>query len=123
MQHEKGPISLRPVQRRLAFLTLLLFGASILVCTWGLSALPSIQLRLAPGLDPANDIFSGSTYANLPVPLWCLTGLFHTYFVLGIIALALFIYCFVVAPPKTGQKGAWQEVRRTKGKNARDKEV
>jgi hypothetical protein len=90
--------------KKLAFAALLFFGASILLSTWVLSALPSIQLRLVPtnetGSSPLNDIYDVSIFSFVHVRLGRLAGLQHTYFLIGIVFFALFLFETFNAPRK-----------------------
>lgn len=76
------------------FFTLLFFGASIVLSTWLLSSLPSIQQRLSTSKnpDPQNDIYMMKIFSFVPLRMGRFTGLIHTYFLIGIIFFALFVF-------------------------------
>ena len=87
-------IPLTEVQKNYGFFTLLFFGASIILSTWLLSAIPSIQQRLINSTTPEkeNDIYRMKIFSFIPFSLGRFSGLVHTYFLIGIIAFALFIF-------------------------------
>ena len=75
------------------FLALLFFGSSIILSTWLLSSLPSIQQRLKEeGPNPQNDIYLMNIFSFIPIRLGRFSGIVHFYFLIGIIFYALFIY-------------------------------
>jgi hypothetical protein len=94
---DKGPISLSPMQQNPAFFALLFLGLSIILSTWILSSLPSIQLRLPEaksdqGFSAMNDIYIQPLYTEVPFKLGPLTGITHTYCLLGFIFFAIFLH-------------------------------
>lgn len=76
------------------FFVLLFFGTSIILTTWLLSSLPSIQQRLIDSKipDSRNDIYMVRMFSSIPIRLGWFTGLVHTYFLVGIISFALFVF-------------------------------
>ena len=76
------------------FFALLFFGASIILSTWLLSSLPSIQQRLSDTdkSDVNNDVYMMKIFSFIPFRLGRFAGLVHTYFLVGIIFFALFIF-------------------------------
>lgn len=76
------------------FFAILFFGASIILATWLLSSLPSIQQRLVNSKEPdeKNDIYMMSIFSFVPFRLGRFSGLVHTYFLVGIVFYALFIF-------------------------------
>ena len=76
------------------FFALLFFGASIILSTWLLSSLPSIQQRLVNSDTPDvnNDVYMMKIFSFIPFRLGRFAGLIHTYFLVGIIFFALFIF-------------------------------
>lgn len=77
-----------------AFFTLLFFGSSIVLSTWLLSSLPSIQQRLLNSKepDPKNDIYMMDIFTFVHLRMGRFTGLIHTYFLIGIVFFALFVF-------------------------------
>ncbi len=75
------------------FFTILFFGGSIILSTWVLSSLPSIQQRLNSAISSTeNDIYAMKIFPFIPFRLGRFAGLIHTYFLIGIIFFALFIF-------------------------------
>ena len=76
------------------FFAILFFGASIILATWLLSSLPSIQQRLINSKEPdeRNDIYMMKIFSFIPFRLGRFSGLVHTYFLFGIVFYALFIF-------------------------------
>ena len=79
------------------FFSLLFFGASIVIATWLLSALPSIQQSLVPTRegedgDESNDVYMANLYSFVPLRFGRFTGLVHTYFLAGILSFGLFVF-------------------------------
>ena len=76
------------------FFSILFFGGSIILSTWLLSSLPSIQQRLIKAEKPIeeNDIYMMRIFSFIPFRLGRFAGLVHTYFLIGIIFFALFIF-------------------------------
>jgi hypothetical protein len=76
------------------FFAILFFGASIILATWLLSSLPSIQQRLVDSKEPSekNDIYTMKIFSFIPFRLGRFSGLVHTYFLIGIVFYALFIF-------------------------------
>lgn len=76
------------------FFAILFFGVSIILATWLLSSLPSIQQRLVNSKEPdeKNDIYMMRIFSFVPFRLGRFSGLIHTYFLLGIVFYALFIF-------------------------------
>ncbi len=86
----KGNLELTPY----GFFALLFFGASIILATWLLSSLPSIQQRLINSKDPEpqNDIYMMRIFSFVPLRMGRFTGLIHTYFLIGMVFFALFVF-------------------------------
>jgi len=82
------------------FFTLLFFGLSIILSTWLLSSLPSIQQRLIDSKDPdpRNDIYMMTIFSYIPLKLGRFSGLVHTYFLFGVISFASFIFQILTHP-------------------------
>jgi len=82
------------VSKNYGFSVLLLFGASIILSTWLLSSIPSIQQRLNNSTTSTgvNDIYEMRLFSRIPVTLGRFAGLVHTFFLIGIIFFALFIF-------------------------------
>jgi hypothetical protein len=76
------------------FYALLFFGASIVLSTWLLSSLPSIQQRLVNSNKEHedNDIYMAKIFSFVPYRMGRFTGLIHTYFLIGIIFFVFFIF-------------------------------
>lgn len=76
------------------FFTILFFGTSVILATWLLSSLPSIQQRLINSKKPEeqNDIYMMPLFSFVSFRLGRFSGLIHTYFLIGIIFYALFIF-------------------------------
>jgi len=76
------------------FFSILFFGGSIILSTWLLSSLPSIQQRLRRSDTPTeeNDIYMMRIFSFIPFRLGRFAGLIHTYFLIGIVFFALFIF-------------------------------
>lgn len=83
-----------PQLKTYGFFAILFFGASIILATWLLSSLPSIQQRLINSKDPEerNDIYMMKIFSFIPFRLGRFSGLIHTYFLLGIVFYGLFIF-------------------------------
>jgi len=81
-------------QKLYAFFVLLFFGSSIILSTWILSSIPSIQQRLVLSDEPEteNDIFELTIFSFVRYTLGRFSGLVHTYFLIGVIFYALFIF-------------------------------
>lgn len=79
---------------RPGFFALLFFGASIILSTWLLSCLPSIQQRLINSEHPdsKNDIYMMKIFSFVPFRMGRFTGLIHMYFLVGIVFFALFVF-------------------------------
>lgn len=92
--------ALQPDLVKAAFLSLLFFGASIVLATWLLSALPSSQQRLknTGTATTENDIYILNIFTFIPIRLGRFAGLIHTYFLLGIICFAYFVFQYYSAP-------------------------
>lgn len=86
---KKGGFARGTRDHALAVASLVAFGLSILVATWVLSCLPSIEQRLVEGVCETNDVFEQGIYL-MPVANWLrlgvLTTVFHSYFVVGAVA-------------------------------------
>lgn len=83
--------------KRYAFFAILFFGSSIVLATWILGSLPSVQQGLVPTKenDPGvekNDVYMAPLFSFVPLRLGRFTGIVHTYFLLGIVFLGLFVY-------------------------------
>ena len=76
------------------FFALLFFGSSIVLATWLLSSLASVQQRLVDSEtpSPSNDIYMMKIFSFIPLRLGRFTGLIHTYFLIGIVFFALFVF-------------------------------
>ena len=81
-------------QKLYAFFVLLFFGSSIILSTWILSSIPSIQQRLVLSDEPKteNDIFELTIFSFVRYTLGRFSGLVHTYFLIGVVFYALFIF-------------------------------
>ena len=83
--------------KRYTFFSLLFFGASIIIATWLLSALPSIQQGLVPTNegevgDERNDVYMANLYSFVSLRFGRFTGLVHTYFLAGIVSFGFFVF-------------------------------
>lgn len=76
------------------FFALIFFGSSIILATWLLSSLPSIQQRLINSKEPdqRNDIYMMKIFSFVPLRMGRFSGLIHAYFLFGIVFYALFIF-------------------------------
>jgi len=76
------------------FFSILFFGGSIILSTWLLSSLPSIQQRLIKTERPIkeNDIYMITIFSFIPFRLGRFAGLVHSYFLVGIVFFGLFIF-------------------------------
>jgi hypothetical protein len=81
-------------QTEYGFFVLLFFGASIVLSTWLLSSIPSAQLRLNESTTPdeKNDIYRMKIFGFVPFTIGRFSGIIHTYFLIGVIFFALFIF-------------------------------
>lgn len=61
-------------QMTAGFYAVLFFGWSILVCTWVLGALASMQLELQSSASVANDIYHSRAFPQTSIRLWPLLG-------------------------------------------------
>lgn len=86
--------SLEVLQKNYGFFALLFFGSSIILSTWLLSSIPSIQQRLTNSTIPKkeNDIYEKRIFSFIPISLGRFSGLVHTYFLIGIVFFVLFIF-------------------------------
>jgi hypothetical protein len=86
---------------RYGYYALLFFGASIILSTWILASLPSIQESLNDTETPSpdNDIYMIRIFSFVPLRMGRFTGLIHTYFLVGIIFFARFIFHIMLLPP------------------------
>jgi hypothetical protein len=96
-RRDKGALYLSPSQQNPAFFALLFLGLSIILSTWILSALPSIELRLPETnaritFSIENDIYVQRLYRDIPIKLGPLTGIAHTYCLLGFVSFAIFLH-------------------------------
>jgi hypothetical protein len=77
------------------FLALLFMGTCIILTTWVLSSLPSIQQRLVytekGETTTKNDIYNFDIYGFINLRLGPFTGLSHFYFLVGILFWGIFI--------------------------------
>lgn len=85
------------------FGTLLFFGSSILLATWLLSSLPSIQQRLVKKEKEnttfqENDIYTKEIFHFIPIQMGGFAGLIHTYFIIGIIFFTLSVFSVIKHP-------------------------
>jgi hypothetical protein len=87
-------VALTDVQKNYGFFVLIFFGASIILSTWLLSSIPAIQLRLKEGDEPdeQNDIYRMKLFSFIPFTLGRFSGIVHSYFLIGVIFFALFIF-------------------------------
>lgn len=85
---------LTDLQIKYGFFVLLFFGASIILSTWLLSSIPSAQLRLKNTdiADEQNDIYRMRIFSFIPFTIGRFSGIIHTYFLIGVIFFALFIF-------------------------------
>jgi len=72
------------------FLSLLFFGASILLCSWLMGGIPSVQIRLKQSATKKNDVFEMRVFEFLRLRMGTIFGLIHQYFVIGIFFFSLF---------------------------------
>ncbi|MBO9621066.1 MAG: hypothetical protein J7539_18770 [Niabella sp.] len=86
--------TLTEIQKNNGFFVLLFFGASVILSTWLLSSIPSVQQRLVNSNipDKANDIYEMPIFSFVPFTLGRFSGLIHTYFLIGMVFYALFIF-------------------------------
>lgn len=94
-----GPSPVEPLSElhfTIGVLALESFGASIIVATWLLGALPSMHLRVNEQPCTSNDIFHMSLFES---PQWPqvgpMTGLQFVLFSIGIVFFAAFVYMLV----------------------------
>lgn len=82
------------IQKAYGFFALLFFGASIILSTWLLSSIPSAQMRLSKDDEPneQNDIYRMKIFSFIPFTIGRFSGIVHTYFLLGVVFFALFIF-------------------------------
>lgn len=87
-------VHLTETQTKYGFFVLLFFGASIILSTWLLSAVPSAQIRLnnSGTPDAQNDIYRMKIFSFIPFTIGRFSGIVHTYFLIGVIFFALFIF-------------------------------
>ena len=74
------------------FYALLFFGSSILLCTWLLSSISSIQQRLNASESTENDVFENKIFSFVDIKLGKFSGLVHLYFIIGIIFYSIFLF-------------------------------
>jgi len=86
--------TLTEIQTKYGFFVLLFFGVSIVLSTWLLSSLPSAQMRLnnTGSPDEQNDIYRMKIFSFIPFTIGRFSGIVHTYFLVGVIFFALFIF-------------------------------
>lgn len=91
---EGSEIPLTEIQTKYGFFVLLFFGASIVLSTWLLSSIPSAQMRLnnTGTPDEQNDIYRMKIFSFVPFTIGRFSGVVHTYFLVGVIFFALFIF-------------------------------
>jgi hypothetical protein len=87
-------VPLTDLQTMYGFFVLLFFGTSIILSTWLLSSLPSAQMRLSNTIAPVeqNDIYRMKIFSFIPFTIGRFSGIVHTYFLIGGIFFALFIF-------------------------------
>jgi len=87
-------VQLTAVQTKYAFFVLLFYGTSIILSTWLLSSIPSAQMRLnnSGSPDEQNDIYRMKIFSFIPFTIGRFSGIVHTYFLIGVIFFALFIF-------------------------------
>lgn len=101
-----GRFSPESIEMRWSMWALISFGLSILVATWVLSCLPSIEQRLIKSAAPetkdaVNDVFEQPIYSHSWIRwfrLGTLTALFHGYFVSGALASGVLMFVLFDAP-------------------------
>ena len=86
-------ICISNVNKNLAFSTILFFGFSIILSTFLLCSIPSIQQRLVDSktLEPKNDIYEQKMFTNVNLTLQHCSSLVHAYFCIGIFLFATFV--------------------------------
>lgn len=86
-----------PFQLNTGVIALILFGASILIATFLLGAIPSLILRIENEYTPNNDFFHFKLFSHSKSPyVGPMTGLQYFLFCAGTIAFSCFIYSRLV---------------------------
>ena len=81
------------------FFAVLFFGWSVVVCTWVLGSLPSMQLGLQADASSTNDIYHAKAFPRTSIRLWTLLGAEHTLAFLGFVSFGYFVFATFKAPP------------------------
>lgn len=80
------------MQKTFGYFSLIFFAFSIIFSTFLLCSVPSIQQRLKIKPSLKNDIYNKDLFTGIGISLQHLSGLVHTYFIIGVIFFALFIF-------------------------------
>lgn len=100
-------------QKWSGFWALLFFGVSVILTTWILSSLPSVQQRLFAAPSKKNDVFEQNIFSHIPFRLGRFFGIMHTYCLIGFIFFSLFIYFTIYqhddrTNPRFTKNASWQ---------------
>jgi len=92
VKDRKIPLTLP--QTHYGFFVLLFFGTSIILSTWLLSSIPSAQMRLnnSGSPDEQNDIYRMKIFSFIPFTIGRFSGIVHSYFLIGVVFFAVFIF-------------------------------
>jgi hypothetical protein len=82
------------IQKTLGFFAVIFFAHSIIFSTFLLCSIPSIQQRLKKKSSFKNDIYNIDLFSGISISLQQLSGLIHTYFIIGVILFTFYIFTF-----------------------------